>query len=99
MENKNSNRKAMFDKVRACLDSGQTKRNWCAQNNIRENVFYYWLQQYRKAENHHTSGFVLLKPKQAHQSGGLKISYPNGVKLELESASDFSLIQTLIRLY
>lgn len=34
--------------IRECQASGLSKRMWCAQNNINEKTFYYWLRKLRQ---------------------------------------------------
>ena len=35
--------------ISECRRSGQSIRTWCAENNIKESSYYYWLRRIRKA--------------------------------------------------
>jgi len=35
--------------IRECRSSGQTIAAWCADHNIKENCYYYWLKKVREA--------------------------------------------------
>ena len=80
--------------------SNLTQKDYCIQNDIPFNTFYYWLKRLRDKEQTLSKGFVSLRIKdyRATAGGSINIHYPNGVQLSVPSTMDIRLMSKLIRL-
>ncbi len=71
----------MFTMVEQCHQSGLSRREYCAVNNMNEARFYYWQKKYKDIENA-SSGFIKLATESGSKSSGtIEILFPNGVRI------------------
>lgn len=76
-------------------ESGLTIQSFCSSKDIKICTFQYWRRKFRQRDLNH-AGFVELLPPVAGCSP-LKITYPNGVCIELPAA-DITLLSQLLRI-
>ena len=84
-----------FGLVSEQQQSGLTIKAFCTAKDIKLCTFHYWRKKYRE-RNHAPNGFVELTPP-AVSSHALRITYPNGVCIDLPAA-DISLVSQLLRI-
>lgn len=75
--------------------SGLTIRAFCTAKDIKLCTFHYWRKRYRQAHDQ-DGGFVEIAGP-AVRSSTLRLTYPNGVCIDLP-APDMALIAQLLRL-
>ena len=99
------------------LKAGISVRDFCKEQGIREDRFYYWTKKLKckavanidqpKSFIPISSGVVscltaAVQPKKEKvvrtKSSEIKIAYPNGVVLQLESDGDLEILRQLINL-
>lgn len=100
--------------------SGVSVRDFCKEQGIKENRFYYWIKTLKRqtvsaldaprefiplsagSVNSLTGSFSNLQlqaeKKLPANVQGVKITYPNGVVLQLDGESDFNTLKQLITL-
>jgi hypothetical protein len=84
-----------FEQVAEQQQSGLTIQAFCTTKDIKLCTFHYWLRKYRQKDTNHSGFIELTTPVSANRS--VKITYPNGVCIELPAAG-ISLIAQLLRL-
>lgn len=99
MRTKEERRQEMFELIELCQSSEQTNKAFCKAHNINPAVFYYWQKRYREQQQKKAAGFMQVKVNRDRQTAAdMYIEYPNGVRVQVSSETDFSTIQQLIRL-
>lgn len=73
-------------------ESGQSKKGYCRDHNIKYHVFMYWCQKYLKSVK--TKGKFVRITKPDH-SRLVKIILPNGIELHSAEVLSSSLIKML----
>lgn len=76
----------MADMISSWQQSGQSKKEFCAEQRIKVHTFQYWYQKYQveQLESQAESAFIRLRPPEelcGHYH--YTISYPNGVRLQI----------------
>ncbi len=91
----------MYALIEQWEKSGLRQREFCHQHNLQFHTFKYYRTQKNLEENKNlsTSSFVPVKIKQAEELKGLTITYPNGVRVHLDSVIPSEQIKHLIHLY
>lgn len=88
----------MFSLVQQQEQSGLTIGRFCTEHNLKLNTFHYWRKRYKET-NSSSKGFIAIRSfAHADASAPIRVSYPNGVNVDLSSA-DLSLIVSLIRVF
>jgi hypothetical protein len=79
-------------------ESRISKPVFCKNRSINIHTFNYWCQKIKKQKP--ISGFIEIRPV-GNQiiPQPIRLTYPNGVSIELPSASDLGLIGSLINLH
>lgn len=97
----------MYPLVKKWQQSGQSQKAFSKANGLRAHTFQYWVKKYEKEHSSKslpkdTSEFVpLLISNQAGDGGTnnqIKLSYPNGVCLELPRQVSLNYLRGLIQL-
>jgi len=97
----------MYPLVKSWQQSGQSKLAFSKAHGLKAHTFHYWVKKYElehssKSLAEEATHFVpLLVPKQEVDDGTksqFKLSYPNGVRLELTSQVSLKYLKTLIQL-
>lgn len=89
--------------VQECMSSGLKVKDWCQQNNIRKDAYYYWLRKLREAACTSTNSGFIRVPDQCIPS-----SYPStfsteltisigSITININSSTPQSLIESTIR--
>ncbi|MEX0686102.1 MAG: hypothetical protein WD098_08855 [Balneolales bacterium] len=91
---KNNRTEAMFSLVERWRQSGQSKKAFCRDHDLKAPTFSYWVGRKNKA-NHQGEGFLPVDVSD-YQAGQVELIYPNGVKLRLPGG-DARLITALIK--
>lgn len=86
----------MFALIREAEQSKQTISAFCTERDIRMKTFFYWRRKFLAARSA-SAGFIPITPPAGVERTELRLSYPNGVHIDL-SGADVSLIAQLIRL-
>ena len=92
----------MFPLIRSWEESGQSQKDFCANQGIKPHVFWYWLRRYRE-EGHQAKdrpkgqGFIPLKVEAAMEESVLaEIIYANGTRLIFKERVGIKLLQSLL---
>lgn len=98
-EEQMSKKEQMFDLIEAQQSSGLSNIDYCKQNNLSLSVYNYWKKKYNKQHSKQDEGFfVTLDNEHSQIKEEIVITYPNGVTLQLSSASSISTIRSLIQI-
>lgn len=81
----------MLGHIEACNSSGLTVKAYCLREGIAPGNYYYWL---KKLQRQKSASFTQV-PITSFGGGTIKISYPNGVIVELPQTHP-SVIKELI---
>lgn len=88
---------AMMAHVVAQEQSGKSRKAYCAQHGMREQVLYYWRAKRHAAGTRATAkGFAQV---QVVGSAHMELHYPNGVRLLLPAGTALQEVAACIRLY
>ncbi|MBD3377350.1 hypothetical protein GF406_20140 [candidate division KSB1 bacterium] len=108
-----SRAKEMFAIIEKYKSSEQTQKEFCKNESITYSTFHWWMNQYRKRNNTHSTTknndkhpnhFLPISFKPSNSSHGisdkpvLTIEYPNGIILHFYKETDLNTISQLIRL-
>lgn len=91
----------MYALVRGWDKSQQSKADYCEAVSINIHTFTYWVQKYKEVEGQSEAPkFIPLTVESSKPivSPGLELSYPNGVRLLVNSQADVELLQALIKI-
>ena len=97
----------MYPLVKKWQQSGQSQKAFSKAHGLKAHTLQYWVKKYEKEHSSKslskdTSQFVpLLVSNQGGDVGKstqIKLSYPNGVRLELPSQVSLNYLKTLIQL-
>ena len=95
-------RQEMFSLIRKWKSNGSNAQEFCDQHDLSIHTFYYWLRKFKREESAR-SGFI---PVEIQESGGhpmrkgeIRIEYPNGVLLTVDSSVKISRIKALINAF
>lgn len=97
----------MYPLVKKWQQSGQSQKAFSKAHGLKAHTFQYWVKKYEKEHSSKplpkdTSEFVpLLVSNQAGDVGTstqIKLSYPNGVRLELPNQISLNYLRGLIQL-
>lgn len=69
---------------------------FCTARSLKVPRFYYWRRKLRSSQAA-PKGFIPVLPPTSVERASIRLSYPNGVSIQL-SAADLALIAQLIRL-
>jgi len=83
----------MFSHIEQWQQSDLSQKEYCAQNQVKPWVFYYWLRKYRKQRNT-TEGFFPIQPVSIQ--GDIRIHYPSGVEVHLPPQTGLHTLKSLI---
>ena len=86
----------MFSLVEQWKQSNQSKISFCKNNSVNLHTFDYWHIKYKKQNA--PNDFVEIKSAQYVSTQKLRLTYPNGVSIELPENSNLALISALIHL-
>ncbi len=79
-------------------NSGLNKTEFCKTRSINIHTFNYWCQKIKKQNT--TPGFIEIRPGADRISKqAIRLTYPNGVCIDLPSNAGLSLIASLINLH
>lgn len=84
----------MLSLVSAWRSSGRTRKDFCAEHDIKEGTFAYWVSKDRQS-GADAVGFIPIGPGPV--AGPIEIIYPNGVRLKM--GNDLGLLARLIHIY
>lgn len=76
----------MADMISSWQQSGQSKKEFCAEHQIKAHTFQYWYQKYQAEQipSQAESAFIRLSPaEELSPHYHYTISYPNGVRLQI----------------
>ena len=74
----------MFNLAQEWETSGLNKKAFCRKHGIAPNIFYYWFNKWKKTKQEDPDGFLALTPvKEDNYSAQYRLTYPNGVQLEV----------------
>jgi transposase-like protein len=100
---KHKSEKEMFSIVKSCIDSGNSRREFCQQQGISKATFYNWYKKYKDSELKSPERFIPVKvivPGSRQNATDnrpvIEINYPNGVRLNLQGTTDISFIRSLV---
>lgn len=92
----------MFRIIEEFNNSGKTRKDFCFDNKMAVNVFYYWQRKYRDEKQGLAQGsFVAVRtsgkiqPLSAKESV-ITVQYPNGVSLQVPVGSPVQVLRALI---
>lgn len=94
----------MFQVLEEFNKSGKTRKDFCADNKLAVNVFYYWQRKFREQPRGLQQGsFVMVNTRGKLQQGNsstsvITVQYPNGVCLQVPGDSSPQILRTLISL-
>jgi hypothetical protein len=94
----------MFQLIEDFKRSGQTRKDFCAAQQMAVYVFYYWQRKYRDETRGLAQGsFVAVRTNgKMQESPGkesvITVQYPNGVSLQVPVGSSVQVLRTLISL-
>ncbi len=89
--------------VQECMSSGLKVKDWCQQNNINKDAYYYWLRKVREAAcDSIESSFVRVPdqclPSSFHSSFSTELTISIGhITINVNSSTPQHLIQSTIR--
>jgi transposase-like protein len=86
----------MYPLVEEYLSSGVSQEQFCSSRGLASSSFHYWIKKY-KAANQAPAGFVAVNTHAMEPEASMELTYPNGVKLRVES-SDLVFISQLLKL-
>ena len=92
-------RQEMSTLIRKWKKNGSNAREFCEQHDLSIHAFYYWLRKFKREESS-GSGFVPVEIRGSGsnpaEKGEIRIEYPNGVLLTVDSSVKISRIKALI---
>jgi transposase-like protein len=74
-------------------ESGKTQQAFCQERDLTFTTFYYWLKRYRRGLDE--SNFL---PVEVSSGSHIEIRYPDGVILQLPTATKLSALKQLLHL-
>lgn len=89
--------------VQDCLSSGMKVKDWCQQNNINKDAYYYWLRKIREAACESIETRFVRVPEQCiapsfHSNFSTELTITVGsVTINVNSSTPQNLIETTIR--
>lgn len=89
-----SKQEEMYLLVMEYQSSGLSAKEFSKERGIGPSTFSYWIR--KKKQEDHPGGFVKIDT--ASSNNPLELIYPNGVRLQMNSA-DLPLIARLLKLY
>lgn len=81
--------------IRECRESGLSNREFCIQNGISVNSYYYWLRKLRSNVGE-TAAPQLVKLENTASAGELEIRF-RGAELKLPAAVDINAVAAILR--
>lgn len=94
----------MFQLIEEFNNSGKTRKDFCVDNKLAVNVFYYWQRKLREHSQGLTQGsFIAVKTsgrtcKVQSKDSLITLHYPNGVLMQVPVNAPVSMLRTLITL-
>lgn len=74
----------MFGLAQEWETSGLSKKAFCRKQGISPTIFYYWFNKWKRTKQEDSDGFLALTPaKEDNYSAQYRLTYPNGVQLEV----------------
>jgi len=91
----------MFDLIDRWRLSGQSQKEFCRQEQVSHHTFKYYTAQKNKESKQelNVSKFMPVTLAADKRPPTLKISYPNGVSIDVDDTISSHLLRTLIHLY
>ena len=89
--------------VQECMSSGLKVKDWCQQNNVSKDAYYYWLRKVREAACDSMEASFVRVPEQCipssfHSSFSTELTISIGsVTINVNSATPQHLIESTIR--
>lgn len=88
----------MFGLAQEWESSGLSKRAFCRRHGVVPSNFSYWFKKWKNTKQDDPDGFLALTPIKAdNYSAQYRLTYPNGVQLEV-SGVDIGQLSVLINL-
>ena len=87
-----SRREEMLSHIANRKSSGLTVSAYCKEHGIGEALYYYWQKKFNAGQSE--SAFRQIALSDYHQP--VSICYPNGVRIELGSVPEASLLKQLV---
>ena len=104
--------KILYDQYKS---SGVSVREFCKQQGLKENRFYYWINILKKRAIpviNPSNGFLPISHESAKnlieasrpkeplhlQTHNVKLTYPNGIVLQIDNISDIDTLSSLLKL-
>lgn len=87
----------MFPLVEQWLKSGEKQADFCQFHSVRLSTFSYWVKKFREdqgSDGQKSSGFVSLSVAVPPVSE-IKLTFPNGVKIQMGSSVNASFLREL----
>ena len=92
-------REEMFALVEQQKSSGQNQSLFCREQGISYYTFRYWFEKYHLPECTGNETFTVIEPEPPiARNCDLKITYPNGVNIELSGDPSPAFVGSLINL-
>ena len=94
-------REQIYALINQWQGSGLKQKEFCNKHNIAYYTFKYYRTQKNREETKAatTASFVSVKVKETNALQGVTITYPNGVRLDMENIVGTEQLKTLIHLF
>ncbi len=87
----------MFPLVEQYLQSGQTRKAFCAAHGISVSQLYYWQGKYpRKGADSQGAAFLEISAPAAGERAVMEVVYPGGVRLRLFVPASATFLRSLL---
>lgn len=80
--------------IEACQASGMSVTDYCGSHEISKANYYYWHKKLQKASGSFMQ--VTLPTMKQGSNSPIRIHYPNGVSVELNSVVNIALLKELV---
>lgn len=90
----------MFRLVSRCSKSGLTNKEFCRQNKLYPQTFYYWKKKFQKKKQETVpDNFIPVEiPSRTQPVSQVEVQYPNGVQIKINASAGVSFIRQLVNL-
>jgi hypothetical protein len=89
-------KEAMFPLIREWQNSTMTKKQFCEQAKVGYHTFNYWFKKFNCENEHVKPGFTEYKVVDQKCLPGIRLSFTNGVTVELPSGTGCDMVNYLV---